>query len=253
MSTTPRRLDGQVALITGSATGIGRETALAFAREGAAVVINYSRSEAEARQTQDDVAALGVRTLLCRADVSDDAAVREMVGQTVKAFGRLDILVNNAGTTHFVPFEQLDDLTDDIWDRIFAVNVKGAFYCTRAAAPHLRRAGAGLVVNVASVAAFSGIGSSMAYAASKGALITLTRSLAHGLAPDIRVNVVAPGVVKTRWVAGHEEHVERLAQDALMRRPAGADDVANVIVSLATHSTFLTGETIVVDGGRLLR
>ena len=103
------------------------------------MVINYSRSEAEARQTQDDVAALGVRTLLCRADVSDDAAVREMVGQTVKAFGRLDILVNNAGTTHFVPFEQLDDLTDDIWDRIFAVNVKGAFYCTRAAAPHLRR------------------------------------------------------------------------------------------------------------------
>ena len=144
-----------------------------------------------------------------------------MVEQTVKAFGRLDILVNNAGTTHFVPFEQLDDLTDDIWDRIFAVNVKGAFYCTRAAVPHLRRASAGLVVNVASVAAFSGIGSSMPYAASKGALITLTRSLAHGLAPDIRVNVVAPGVVKTRWVAGHEEHVERLAQDALMRRPAG--------------------------------
>ena len=144
MSTTPR-LDGQVALITGSATGIGRETALAFAREGAAVVINYSRSEAEARQTQDDVAALGVRTLLCRADVSDDAAVREMVGQTVKAFGRLDVLVNNAGTTHFVPFEQLDDLTDDIWDRIFAVNVKGAFYCTagRGAAPASDRRGAG--------------------------------------------------------------------------------------------------------------
>ena len=133
------------------------------------------------------------------------------------------------------------------------MNVKGAFYCTRAAAPHLRWSGAGLVVNVASVAAFSGIGSSMPYAASKGALITLTRSLAHGLAPDIRVNVVAPGVVKTRWVTGHEDHVERLAQDALMRRPAGADDVANVIVSLATHSTFLTGETIVVDGGRLLR
>ncbi|MAG36440.1 MAG: 3-ketoacyl-ACP reductase, partial [Dehalococcoidia bacterium] len=121
MNAIPRadtpRLDGKVALVTGSATGIGRETVLAFAREGANTVVNYSRSKAEARQTQRDVEGLGVRTLLCRADVADETAVLDMVGQTVEAFGRLDILVNNAGTTKFVPFSQLDDLTDEIWDR----------------------------------------------------------------------------------------------------------------------------------------
>lgn len=257
MNSLPREasrcLTGRIALVTGSATGIGRETVLALARAGANVVVNYSRSEADAKKTHQEAEALGASAILCRANVADEVSVQAMIDHTIEVFGRLDILVNNAGTTQFVPFTQLDDLTDDLWDHIFGVNVKGAFYCTRAAVPHLRQHDSGLVVNVASVAAFTGRGSSIPYAASKGALVTLTKSLAVALAPGIRVNGVAPGVVKTRWVAGHQDHVERLGRDTLLGRPAGADDVANVIVGFATHSTFLTGEVIVVDGGRLLR
>ena len=257
MNSLPREasrcLTGRIALVTGSATGIGRETVLALARAGANVVVNYSRSEADAKKTHQEAEALGASAILCRANVADEVSVQAMIDHTIEVFGRLDILVNNAGTTQFVPFTQLDDLTDDLWDHIFGVNVKGAFYCTRAAVPHLRQHDSGLVVNVASVAAFTGRGSSIPYAASKGALVTLTKSLAVALAPGIRVNGVAPGVVKTRWVAGHQDHVERLGRDTLLGRPAGADDVANVIDGFATHSTFLTGEVIVVDGGRLLR
>ena len=247
------RLRGKVALVTGSATGIGRESVLAFAREGADVVVNYSRSEAEANETKRDAEALGVRAMVCKADVSDEGAVRAMVDGTIEQFARLDILVNNAGTTRFVPLPQLDDLDDDIWDRIMAVNVKGAFYCSRAAAPHLRAHGDGLVVNVSSVAGFTGEGSSLPYAVSKGAMTTMTKSLARALAPEIRVNAVAPGIVVTRWVAGHEDHVERYSRQTTLGRVAGPEDVANVIVTFATHSTLLTGEITVIDGGRIMR
>jgi 3-oxoacyl-[acyl-carrier protein] reductase len=247
------RLAGKVALITGSATGIGRATAIEFAREGADVVVNYSRSELEARQTRDDCAALGVRALLIRADCSREEEIKDMVARTVDELGGVDILVNNAGTTRFVPLPNLDELTDADWDRIFQLNVKGAFYATRACVPSMRRRGGGLVVNVASVAGYTGAGSSMPYAVSKGALITLTKSLAKALAPDIRVNAVAPGIVTTRWVAGHEDHVQRYAKDTPLGRAATAEDVARVIVAFATHGTFLTGECTLVDGGREMR
>lgn len=247
------RLAGKVALVTGSATGIGAASAIELAREGADVVVNYSRSEAEAKQTRDACAALGVRALLVRADCSREEQVKEMVARAVDELGGVDILVNNAGRTRFVPLPNIDELEDADWDSIFQLNVKGAFYATRACVPSMRARGEGLVVNVASVAGLTGAGSSIPYAVSKGAMITLTRSLAKALAPQIRVNAVAPGIVLTRWVAGREDHVERYAKDTPLGRAATAEDVAKVIVSFATHGTFLTGEVIVVDGGREMR
>ncbi len=247
------RLAGKVALVTGSATGIGAASAIELAREGADVVVNYSRSEAEAKQTRDACAALGVRALLVRADCSREEQVKEMVARAVDELGGVDILVNNAGRTRFVPLPNIDELEDADWDSIFQLNVKGAFYATRACVPSMRARGEGLVVNVASVAGLTGAGSSIPYAVSKGAMITLTKSLAKALAPQIRVNAVAPGIVLTRWVAGREDHVERYAKDTPLGRAATAEDVARVIVSFATHGTFLTGEVIVVDGGREMR
>ena len=247
------RLRGKVALVTGSATGIGRAAALEFAREGADVVVNYSRSEAEARQTRDDCAAHGVRALLVRADCANEEKIKAMVAHAVDELGGVDILVNNAGTTRFVPLPEIDELTDADWDGILQLNVKGAFYATRACVPSMRRRGEGLVVNVASVAGFTGAGSSIPYAVSKGAMITLTKSLAKALAPQIRVNAVAPGIVTTRWVAGREDHVERYSRETPLGRAATAEDVARVIVTFATHGTFLTGEVTIVDGGREMR
>jgi 3-oxoacyl-[acyl-carrier protein] reductase len=242
-----------VALVTGSATGIGRESAILFAEVGADVVVNYSRSEAEAKQTRDDCAARGVRTLLVRADCSREDEIKEMVDRTVQELGGVDILVNNAGRTRFVALPDVDDLTDADWDSILQLNVKGAFYATRACVPSMRRRGGGLVVNVSSIAGYTGAGSSIPYAVSKGALITLTKSLAKALAPDIRVNAVAPGIVTTRWVAGREDHVERYAKDTPLQRAATPEDVARVIVSFAVYGTFLTGEVTIVDGGREMR
>jgi 3-oxoacyl-[acyl-carrier protein] reductase len=249
----PGRLRGKVALITGSATGIGRAAALEFAREGADVVVNYSRSEAEAKQTQADCAALNVRALLVRADCAREAEVKDMVARAVDELGGVDILVNNAGTTRFVPLPEIDELDDSDWDRIFQLNVKGAFYATRACVPSMRKRGGGLVVNVASVAGLTGAGSSIPYAVSKGAMITLTKSLAKALAPDIRVNAIAPGIVTTRWVAGREDHVERYARDTPLARAATAEDCARIVVSFAIYGTFLTGEVTLVDGGREMR
>jgi 3-oxoacyl-[acyl-carrier protein] reductase len=247
------RLQGKVAIVTGSATGIGRASAIEIAREGADVVINYSRSEAEAQQTRDDCAALGVRALLIRADCSREEEIKAMVARVDAELGGIDILVNNAGTTRFVPLPNIDELDDSDWDSIFQLNVKGAFYATRACVPAMRRRGEGLVVNVASVAGFTGAGSSIPYAVSKGAMVTLTKSLAKGLAPQIRVNAIAPGIVTTRWVAGREDHVERYAKETPLGRAATAEDCARVVVSFATHGTFLTGEVTIVDGGKEMR
>ncbi|MGI8423858.1 MAG: SDR family NAD(P)-dependent oxidoreductase [Chloroflexota bacterium] len=251
-------LAGRVALVTGSATGIGSASAIEFAREGADVVVNYSRSKAEAQRTLDQVKQLGVRAIVVQADCSKEEQVKDLVAHAVKELGGVDILVNNAGRTRFVPLPDLDALSDEDWDSIFQLNVKGAFYATRACVPTMRQRcagteGGGLVVNVSSVAGHTGAGSSIAYAVSKGAMTTLTKSLAKALAPQIRVNAVAPGIVTTRWVAGREAHVERYAKDTPMLRAATAEDVAKVIVSFATHGTFLTGEVTVVDGGREMR
>ena len=244
-------LKGKTVLVTGGGTGIGREIALCFAARGAHVAINYSRSRADAERTARELAALGVKSRAIHADVSRDADARALVREVQTELGGLDILVNNAGTTKFVPFEDLEGATDEIWDHLFAVNVKGAFHVTRAAVPSLRKA-EGQVVNIASVAGITGAGSSIPYCASKAALICMTRSLARALAPAIRVNAVAPGFVDTRWNEGRDEARRRTAADTPLGRVATPRDVADAVMGLVTGGGFMTGQLVVVDGGRSL-
>ena len=174
-----------------------------------------------------------------------------MIARVKQELGGLDVLVNNAGTTHFVAHTDLDALTDDVWDEIFQVNLKGAFYCTRAAMPHLQER-KGNVVNITSVAGLTGQGSSIPYAASKAALNCVTQSLARAFGPDVRVNAVAPGPILTRWLAGREAQVEKYLEQAPLKRAADPDDVADTVIYLATGTTLTTGQVLVVDGGRTM-
>ena len=241
----------RVALVTGSATGIGRAVAWRFADRGYAVTINYSKSRAEAEETADGVRQRGAKALVYAADIADDTAVRAMVERTTEEFGALDVLVNNAGTTYFVPYVDLEGLTTQIWDDILDVNLKGTFFACRAAMPHLK-ARKGNIVNIASVAGVMGSGSSIAYAASKGAVITLTKSLAKAFAPEVRVNAVAPGPVQTRWLADHQDMVEEAMKLTPLKRAATPDDIADVTLFLADETTLITGQVLVADGGRTI-
>ena len=241
----------RVALVTGSATGIGRAVAWRFAERGFAVTVNYSRSKVEAEETADGVRERGAKVLVVAADVADDAAVRAMVERSARELGGLDVLVNNAGTTHFIPHIDLEGITAQVWDDILDVNLKGTFFGCRAAMPHLK-ARRGNIVNIASVAGVAGSGSSIAYAASKGAVITLTKSLARAFAPEVRVNAVAPGPVQTRWLADHQDMVDQAMTLTPMKRPATADDIADVTLFLADGTGLMTGQVLVADGGRTL-
>lgn len=241
----------KVAFVTGSATGIGRAVAVRFAKEGLAVAVNYSRSEQEAQETLTAVQSHGVPAILCKGSVVDDQAVRAMLARCHQELGGLDVLVNNAGTTHFIEHTNLDALTDEVWDEILGVNLKGTFYCSRAALP-LLQARNGAIVNVSSVAGLQGLGSSIPYAASKAAVNCLTKSLARAFAPQVRVNAVAPGPVMTRWLAEHMDHVERSLKIIPMRRVAEPNDIADAVAFLALGNTLVTGQILVVDGGRTM-
>jgi 3-oxoacyl-[acyl-carrier protein] reductase len=241
----------KVALVTGSGTGIGRAVAVRFAREGFAVAVNYSRSEADAKQTLVEVQKHGVPAILCQCSVADDQAVRGMVGRCVQELGGLDVLVNNAGITHFIPHIELDRLTDAVWDEIFQVNLKGSFYCCRAALPHLK-ARNGCIVNISSAAGQGGHGSSIPYGASKAAMNHMTKALARAFGPHVRVNAVAPGPVLTRWLADHMDHVERNLPITPMRRAAEPDDIADAVAFLALGTSLVTGQILTVDGGRTM-
>jgi 3-oxoacyl-[acyl-carrier protein] reductase len=246
---------GKTAVVTGSAVGVGRATALDLARRGANVVINYSRSEEDAREAVRLDEAEGARALQVRADVSDDAQVRELMRQASEAYGAVHILVNNAATTHFVQFQDLEGMKAEYWDDIFAVNVKGAFFCARAAAPMMRQAGGGAIVNIASVAGTRAVGSSIAYAASKAALINMTVALARVLGPEIRVNAVAPGFIETRWLKTglgdqvYEAGKAAQSQRAPLKAVCQPEDVAQLVLSLIEGADMVTGETITIDGG----
>jgi 3-oxoacyl-[acyl-carrier protein] reductase len=241
----------KVALVTGSATGVGRAVAVRFARRGFAIAVNYSRSEVDANATLAEVRRLGVPAILCRATVADNAQVRAMVERCRTELGGLDVLVNNAGMTHFIPHTDLEAVTDAAWDEIFQVNLKGAFYSSRAAMPLLKER-KGCIVNVSSVAGLQGHGSSIPYSASKAAMNCMTQSLARAFAPDVRVNAIAPGPITTRWLEGHEEHVDRAIAQTPLKRAATPDDIADVIEFLALGTMLMTGQVVVADGGRTM-
>jgi 3-oxoacyl-[acyl-carrier protein] reductase len=250
-------IEGRAAIVTGGGTGIGRATALALARGGCAVAVNYSRSRDEAEETAAEVRALGVRGVALRADVSDDGQSRRLVADTVRELGRLDVLVQSAATTVFVPHGDLEKLRDEDWQRILAVNLLGPFHCARAARAPMEAAGAGAIVNVSSIAGIAGIGSSIAYCASKAALNSLTLTLARALAPRIRVNAVAPGFVTGRWLEGglgaSYDAVKRATEGrAPLGRVCEPEDVAGAILALVTGSDLVTGQVVVVDGGLLI-
>jgi 3-oxoacyl-[acyl-carrier protein] reductase len=250
-------LGGAVAIVTGGGTGIGRAVSEALARAGArAVVVNYSRSRADAEATAETLTRLGCEGVAYQASVADESKVKAMVDETLGRFGRLDVLVNNAGTTRFIAHADLDAVTDEVWDEIISVNLKGTFYCSRAAAPALKQA-RGAIVNIASVAGARAAGSSIPYGVSKAAVLQLTRNLAVALAPDVRVNAVAPGLVATRWFRepfgeqAASEQESRVAASTPLREVATAEHVAQAVMAFL-GSDLVTGEFVLVDGGKHL-
>ena len=243
----------KAALVTGAATGIGRAAALALARAGYDVAINYSSSEKAARMTAAEAEKAGAKTLLVQCDVSDEAGVRKMLEKVKRAFGRLDVLVNNAGTTAAWKPKDLDTLSLEEWDRVFAVNVRGLFQVTRAAVPLLKQSN-GCVVNTASIVGLRPGPQPLPYAASKAAVVNLTKTLAWNLGPDIRVNAVAPGWMEGDWMKrmlkeNYDDLMGRRAKATPLKRVVTADDVAETIMSLVQSNRFVTGEVIVIDGG----
>jgi 3-oxoacyl-[acyl-carrier protein] reductase len=242
------------ALVTGSATGIGRSAAVALAKHGYDVAINYSRSEDAAKVTAQQAQAAGAKTLLFRCDVSDDARVRAMLAATEKEFGGLDVLINNAGTTVDVEPKNLEAMKIEDWNRVFNVNVLGLFLVTRAAAPLLKKSPNGCIVNTCSIAGLRPSAQPLPYAASKAAVANLTKTLANALGPEIRVNAVAPGWIEGEWMKrtlaeNYDGLMARRAKYTPLKRCCTEDDVAESMMSLIISNRFVTGEIIVVDGG----
>lgn len=249
-------ISGQVAIVTGSSTGLGAAVARKLTGRGARVVINFTKSRAEAEETAAACRAAGGAVLLVQGNVAVDGDCQAIAQAALGHWGRIDILVNNAGTTKFANHADLDKLSAEDFQSIYAVNVIGPYQMIRACAPAMKAQGFGAVVNVSSIAGVTGIGSSVAYAASKGALNTMTLSLARALAPEIRVNAVCPGFIGTRWFrdrfgeARYQEIVERNARTSPLKRAGTPDDIADSVVFFATDGAqHITGETLMSDAG----
>jgi 3-oxoacyl-[acyl-carrier protein] reductase len=247
-------LKNAVCIVTGSASGIGAASAIMLAGRGARVVVNYSKSEDAARATLKACEAAGGEALLVKADVAQDADCRRLAQAALDRWGRIDALVNNAGATKFADHANLEALSAEDFQRIYSVNVVGAYQMVRACAPAMKKSGHGAVVNVSSIASKNGMGSSIAYAASKGALNTLTLSLARVLGPEIRVNAVCPGMVDTKWLRDgygprYAAMEARYRQGTPLGRPGKPEEVAAVIVWLIEGADLITGDTIMVDSG----
>jgi len=228
---------------------MGRAMALLFAREGARVGINYAHSREAAEQVVEQIRADGGTAIAIGADVADDKQVRAMVARVDAELGGLDFLVNNAGWSTVIPHANLEALTDEIWDRTLNTNLRGAFYCTRAAVPLLKQRPGTAIVNIASVAGQTGFGSSIAYAASKGAMVTMTKSFARSLAPEIRVNAISPGAVHTRFANWPDSTFEQAAHVTPLQRIATVEEVAAAVLFFCADATSITGEILTIDGG----
>ncbi|MET0132689.1 MAG: SDR family oxidoreductase [Kibdelosporangium sp.] len=252
------RLRDTVAVVTGGGTGIGRAIALALASAGVhGVVVNYSRSSEDASATVAELTALGCTAIAIRADVAEDDQVRAMADQVRGTFGRVDILVNNAAITYPVAHEDLDGLTDEMFRQVLDINVLGPFRVVRAFAADLKSTG-GAVVNIASISGYRAGGSSIAYGVSKAALLQLTRNLAVALAPEVRVNTIAPGTVATRWqtglhgTTGFAERADAERESVPLRRTSGPEHVAQAVLGVLAMD-MVTGEALIIDGGKHVR
>ena len=243
------KLQGQVAIVTGGATGMGRGICALLAAEGAKVLVNYRASADAAKEVVAEIENEGGVAVAHAANVQHDDEVRAMVDAVESRWGRLDILVNNAGWSKVTPHWKLDDLTDEIWDRTLNTNLRGAFYCSRAAVPLMRKNGGGSIVNNASASAYNAAGSSIVYSASKAAMVNMTKALARALAPDIRVNAIAPGLVHTRFAGWPDEAFEQGRQHSPLGRIASVEEVASTVLFLAADATAITAETILIDCG----
>jgi len=240
--------DGKVVVVTGSSSGIGEATARRFDECGAQVVVNSSSS----RQAGIEVASTLSHGLYIQADVSDPTESEALIGETISRYGRLDVLVNNAGFTQVIPHHDLNAVSDDLFRRILEVNVISPFRLTTMALPHLRRDGGGSVVNVSSIAGIRPTGSSIPYAASKAALNHLTQLLANVTGPEVRINAVAPGLIRTPWTTDWGPLHDAMKDLAPLERSGTPDEIASVIVDVA-RSSYLTGQIVPVDGGLALR
>lgn len=251
MSHTERK----VAIITGSATGVGAAAAIMLAERGCNVVINYTRSEAEAFTTARECESRGAEALVCQGDVAEDAACQNMATQAIARWGRIDYLINNAAKTKFNPYENLDGLNAEDFLAIYKVNVVGAYQMVRAVAPQMKKQGRGAIVNNSSIGGVTGIASSMAYAASKAALNMMTQSLSLVLGPEIRINAIAPGAIQTRWLQGGmtpEQYQEFLVNAAAMvplKTVPTAEQIAEALVWFLEGASVVTGEVLMVDAG----
>jgi 3-oxoacyl-[acyl-carrier protein] reductase len=248
-------LKDTVCIVTGSATGIGAACAVALAKKGCHVVVNYSKSEADAQATAKQCGDVGAQALVVQGDISVDADCRRIAEAALRKWGRIDALVNNAGTTKFAPnHADLAALQAEDFQRIYAVNVIGAFQMIRAVVPAMKQQGAGAIVNISSIAGVMGVGSSVAYAASKGALNTMTLSLARALAPEIRVNAVCPGFVETRWLQQgfgdkYAEAKARFEARAPLGKVIMPEDIARAVLWFLEGADRVTGEFLIVDSG----
>ena len=246
-------LKGKVALVTGGNGGLGQRICHALAKEGAHIAVMYAKSREQAEGVAGELKShyqVNAHAFAC--DITDDAAVKRLIGEVSQAFGRIDILINDAAYNLSIPFGDLDSLSMEVWDRIMATNLTGPMRLTKAVAPVMKAQGQGRIVNIASVAGLSPTGSSIAYAVSKAGLIHLTRCMAVALAPETLVNCVAPGLLDgTRATANLKpEQVERSASSSLLKKPADKDDCADMVVTMCRTET-MTGQTVVIDAGRI--
>ncbi|MEK4998188.1 3-ketoacyl-ACP reductase [Paenibacillus odorifer] len=244
-------LNNKVALVTGGGTGIGKAVSLELSKRGAHVVVNYSRSEDEANETVKTILNQGGQAIAIQANVSKDQEVRSMVDSIIQHFGTIDLLVNNASITKHIALGDLEKATEEVWDELYDVNVKGMFFCARAVAPYMNQKNSGAILNLGSIAGQTGLGSSLPYAVSKAAVHGLTKSLAHALAPHIRVNCVAPGAVATRWWSGREEQMHKLAPNLLLQHISTAENIAQFVCA-ALEQEAMTGQIITIDSGQTL-